>query len=358
MVGVVLVGHSADVVRGLAAMIRQAAPHVPVETAGGLVGGRIGTSGDAVATALRVGLETSRGDGVIVFLDLGSAALALDIALEGLTAREAERVRVTEAPFVEGAVLAAIAAAGGADLDAVVLAAEGAAALPKIPRDESRVAAGRGPSIASAWLRSWAIAVHERREWLTDLDAAIGDGDHGINLDRGLRAVVADLDAGGAGRPEAGAVLGAAGRRIMAVTGGACGALYGRALVAAGGAVAPDGAEQAPDLAHLGERALDAAIAAIVALGKASPGDKTMLDALVPALDGLRTSSGDLPASARLAIAADRAEDGARATIPLVARKGRASYLGERSIGHMDPGAASAAMLVRSLADVARDVDR
>lgn len=135
MVGLVLVGHSAEVVRGLATMIRQAAPHVPVETAGGLVGGRLGTSGDAVSAALRLGLETSGGDGVVVLLDLGSAALALDIALEGLTAAEAARVRVTEAPFVEGAVLAAIAAAGGADLATVVRAAEGAAALPKIPRD-------------------------------------------------------------------------------------------------------------------------------------------------------------------------------------------------------------------------------
>jgi dihydroxyacetone kinase phosphotransfer subunit len=135
VVGLVLVGHSADVVRGLAAMVRQVAPHVPVEGAAGLSGGRLGTSGIDVAAALRRAIDASGGSGIVVLLDLGSAALAVDIALDGLATSDQARVRVTEAPFVEGAILAAVAAAGGADLDAVVTAADGASALPKLPRD-------------------------------------------------------------------------------------------------------------------------------------------------------------------------------------------------------------------------------
>lgn len=135
MVGIVLVGHSAEVVSGLAAMIRQAAPGVPVEVAGGLSGGRLGTSGPDVHAALVRALDAARGAGVVVFLDLGSAALALDIALDDLPADARARVRVTEAPFVEGSVIAGVAAAGGADADVVVVAAEGAMRMPKLPRD-------------------------------------------------------------------------------------------------------------------------------------------------------------------------------------------------------------------------------
>ncbi|MDP2350272.1 MAG: hypothetical protein Q8M74_03845 [Chloroflexota bacterium] len=137
MVGLVLVGHSADVVRGLQAMVRQAAPGVPVEGAGGLSGGRLGTSGPDVAAALRWALEQAGGSGVVVLLDLGSAALALDIALEELPDAERALVRVTEAPFVEGAVLAGVAASGGAEVDTVVLAAERASQVQKLPRDAS-----------------------------------------------------------------------------------------------------------------------------------------------------------------------------------------------------------------------------
>ena len=135
MVGLVLVGHSAEVVAGLAAMVRQAAPGVPVEVAGGLSGGRLGTSAPDVAAALRRALEAARGEGVVVLLDLGSAALALDIALDELDAADRARVRVTEAPFVEGAVVGGVASAGGADADVVVAAAEGAMRMPKLPRD-------------------------------------------------------------------------------------------------------------------------------------------------------------------------------------------------------------------------------
>jgi dihydroxyacetone kinase-like protein len=203
-----------------------------------------------------------------------------------------------------------------------------------------------GADVAAAWVTGWAGAVHERREWLTDLDAAIGDGDHGINLDRGLVAVAADLRAGPGPADTAGTILTATGRRLLSVVGGASGALYGRAFVRAGEAVAHDG----DDSARLAETALAAAIEAITGLGKAVPGEKTMLDALVPALDALRATATELPAATRVEAAAAGAEAGALATVPLLARKGRASYLGDRSVGHMDPGAASAALLVRCLA--------
>ena len=135
MVGLVLVGHSASLVDGLAAMVRQAAPGVPVETAGGLSGDRLGTSGPDVAGALRRALSAAGDAGVVVFLDLGSAALALDIALDELGAVARARVRVTEAPFVEGAVIGGVASAGGGDADVVVAAAEGAMRMPKLPRE-------------------------------------------------------------------------------------------------------------------------------------------------------------------------------------------------------------------------------
>jgi dihydroxyacetone kinase phosphotransfer subunit len=134
VIGLVLVAHSADVVRGVTAMVAQAAPGVPVGGAGGLSGERLGTNGLAVAGALRRVLAAGDGDGVLVFLDLGSAAMAVDLALDELGPADRALVRLTEAPFVEGAVLAAVAVAGGADMDAVVAAAERACALPKLQR--------------------------------------------------------------------------------------------------------------------------------------------------------------------------------------------------------------------------------
>ncbi len=135
MIGLVLVGHSGEVVRGVAAMVAQAAPSVPVAGAGGLAGGRLGTNGLEVAQALRVVLARTGRAGILVLLDLGSASLALDIAVDELDPADRALVRVSEAPFLEGAVLAAIAAAGGASLDAVAAAAEDARSLSKRPRD-------------------------------------------------------------------------------------------------------------------------------------------------------------------------------------------------------------------------------
>jgi PTS hybrid protein len=135
MIGLVLVAHSADVVRGVVAMVMQAAPDVPVDGAGGLSGGRLGTNGLEVAGALRRVLEANGRDGILVLLDLGSASMAVDLALDELDRADRALVRLTEAPIVEGAVLAAVAAAGGAGVDAVAAAAERARTLSKLPRD-------------------------------------------------------------------------------------------------------------------------------------------------------------------------------------------------------------------------------
>ncbi len=207
-----------------------------------------------------------------------------------------------------------------------------------------------GARVVERWLRLAAAAIHEQRDWLTALDAAIGDGDHGINLDRGFAGILADLDdpdRAGA-RASSGTLLVAAGRRVLGLVGGASGALYGRALIRAGERLGDDawGVEAAV-------AGFDAALDAVVSLGHATVGDKTLVDALAPARDALRVAGPGMDLPTALRRAADAAEGGALATVPLVARKGRASYLGERSAGHQDPGAASTAMLVRCLADAA-----
>jgi dihydroxyacetone kinase phosphotransfer subunit len=135
MIGLVVVAHSADVVRGVVAMVVQAAPDVPVDGAGGLSGGRLGTNGLEVADALRRVLEANGRDDILVLLDLGSASMAVDLALDELDRADRALIRLTEAPIVEGAVLAAVAAAGGASVDAVAAAAERARTMPKLPRD-------------------------------------------------------------------------------------------------------------------------------------------------------------------------------------------------------------------------------
>ena len=211
--------------------------------------------------------------------------------------------------------------------------------------------------VIEAWLRLAATRLHEGAPALTALDQAIGDGDHGTNMDRGFTAIVATLEAG---RPEAdgeraiaGAVLRGAGRTLISTVGGASGPLYGTALMRAGGAVAS--ADPGQSTADVLVAALEAGIGGIEALGKARTGEKTMLDALVPAATAGRShaAGGADPAAVTAAIA-DAAEMGAAGTIPMLATKGRASYLGERSIGHQDPGATSSALLLRALADAAR----
>jgi dihydroxyacetone kinase-like protein len=204
------------------------------------------------------------------------------------------------------------------------------------------------------WLRLSAERIHDQADALTALDRAIGDGDHGLNMDRGFTAIRAQLDAGSpeadSDRTRAGTVLRTSGRTLISTVGGAAGPLYGTAFMRAGGAIA--GAEADRSAGQIALAALEAAIGGIAGLGKATTGEKTMIDALVPAHTAGQAAldaGGDIGAVVRAM--ADAAEAGAAATIPLLATKGRASYLGERSVGHQDPGATSAALLLRALAD-------
>ncbi|MBB6397780.1 dihydroxyacetone kinase-like protein [Actinomadura coerulea] len=202
----------------------------------------------------------------------------------------------------------------------------------------------------AAWIGRTAERVSADAERLTRLDAAIGDGDHGLNLDRGFRAAVEALP----GDVPPGKVLIAAGRAIVSKTGGASGPLYGTALRRAG-KVFGDAADV--DAAALGA-ALRAALEGVQDLGKAAEGDKTMVDALAPAVaayEAALADGSDLAGCARAA--ADAAAKGADDTVPMRARKGRASYLGERSEGHMDPGASSTALVLEALADIAESPD-
>jgi dihydroxyacetone kinase-like protein len=195
------------------------------------------------------------------------------------------------------------------------------------------------------WMRECSAAIAEQKDYLTQLDAAIGDADHGSNMTRGFAAVESKLDELDGGTPP-GRVLMAAGQTLVSTVGGASGPLWGTALRRAGKLMGD--AEQV-DPATLGE-ALEAAVAGVVELGAAQPGDKTMVDALQPAVDAFRggvAGGGGLAES--LAAATAAAEQGMRSTVPMLARKGRASYLGERSIGHQDPGATSAALIVAAL---------
>lgn len=197
---------------------------------------------------------------------------------------------------------------------------------------------------AEAWIRAVAAAVDEEQSRLTELDSAIGDGDHGSNLHRGFTAALAALD--GLHPTGPGAVLTRTGTTLISKVGGASGPLYGKAFRAIGAAL-PEPATPA-DVAE----ALSAGLDAVRLLGKAEPGDKTIVDAWTPALAAFRAAAaGGATLAEAAAAAADAADRGARDTVPLRARKGRASYLGERSIGHQDPGATSTALVFRALAD-------
>jgi dihydroxyacetone kinase-like protein len=196
-------------------------------------------------------------------------------------------------------------------------------------------------------MRAAAAALEQERDRLNRFDADIGDGDHGANMARGFSAVVARFDGSA---PDPATDLRTAGMTLLSTVGGAAGPLYGSLFVALAGALR-DREPDAIDAAAWAD-ALDAGVAAVQRRGKAEPGDKTMVDALVPARDALREAIGDgSTLHEALTASAAAADTGVQATIPLLARKGRASYLGERSIGHQDPGATSTALLLHALAD-------
>ncbi|MFC9353801.1 dihydroxyacetone kinase subunit DhaL [Arthrobacter sp. NPDC057013] len=200
---------------------------------------------------------------------------------------------------------------------------------------------------AVKWLTLSAQAMAEHRVELIELDRAIGDSDHGENMDRGFQAV---LDKLAESPPETpGAALKLTAMALMSKVGGAAGPLYGTAFLRA--------ATTLGDAVNVDAEALAAALTAardgIVARGKAEAGDKTMVDAWTPAVDAAAAAAADGDTLAVLIAAAEAAEAGAVATDPLVARKGRASYLGERSAGHRDPGAASSALILRAAAGAA-----
>jgi dihydroxyacetone kinase-like protein len=197
------------------------------------------------------------------------------------------------------------------------------------------------------WLEATAAVLEANKGYLTDLDSAIGDADHGTNMDRGFKKVmeklptVADKDIGN--------ILKTVGMTLISTVGGASGPLYGTFYLRGG--MAADAKEEldADDLVNV----LQGAVDGIVQRGRAQPGDKTMVDALLPALAALKQAVADgqeLPAAVAAAVAA--AEQGMKDTIPLQARKGRASYLGERSIGHQDPGATSSHLILNALLGV------
>jgi dihydroxyacetone kinase-like protein len=200
-------------------------------------------------------------------------------------------------------------------------------------------------STVRRWLEGSAVALHEQRDYLTQLDAAIGDADHGTNMDRGFSSVVTKLEELDESTAP-GRILVTAGSTLVSTVGGASGPLWGTALRRAGRSLGEEEEFDGPALAL----ALEAALEGVVELGAAQPGDKTMVDALEPAVRALREQV-DAGSSANDAISAalGAAEQGMQETVPLQARKGRASYLGERSIGHQDPGATSTVLILGAL---------
>jgi len=202
------------------------------------------------------------------------------------------------------------------------------------------------------WLKHYAAIIDEQKEYLTQLDAAIGDADHGINMQRGFGAVMAQLPT--VEDKDIGTILKKVGMVLVSTVGGAGGPLYGTLFMRMGMAVGNKDALSAEDVVKMFQAALEG----VKQRGKAEPGDKTMVDALTPAVEALRKAveaGEDLHSALEKATAA--AEEGMKATIPLVARRGRASYLGERSAGHQDPGATSSYLLFKSAAEVWNHAD-
>lgn len=196
------------------------------------------------------------------------------------------------------------------------------------------------------WISAFAETIAENKEYLTALDAAIGDADHGINMNRGMQAVMAKLQAGD---PEdIGALLKTVGMAMVSSVGGAGGPLYGTFFLQLGSEAIGKDELTGDDWVAM----LAAAVEGVQGRGKAEPNDKTMVDALIPARDALAAAvAAGEPFADALRASAAAAEEGMKATIPLVARKGRASYLGERSAGHQDPGATSSWLLLKTAAD-------
>ena len=199
-------------------------------------------------------------------------------------------------------------------------------------------------AVLERWVRSFAALVAENRDYLTELDAAIGDADHGANMDRGMSAAVAALD----DNPPAtaGALLSKVGITLVSTVGGASGPLFGTLFMRMGASLGDADEVSAADFAA----ALRAGLGGVVDRGKAGAGDKTMYDALAPAVDALDAAlADDVPLEAALNAAGAAAATGRDATTPMLARKGRASYLGERSVGHQDPGATTVSLLLDAL---------
>jgi len=197
------------------------------------------------------------------------------------------------------------------------------------------------------WLERIADVLHENAAYLTQLDSAIGDADHGVNMDRGFKAVrdkfptMATMDMA--------TQLKTVGTTLVSTVGGASGPLYGTAFLRAGVAVAGKQQLGPADVVAM----LEAFLGGIVARGKAQPGEKTMVDALTPAVAAAKQAlNDDLSLKELASRATQAAEEGMKATIPMLATKGRASYLGERSVGHQDPGATSSWLILRSLTEI------
>ncbi|GAC1365037.1 MAG: dihydroxyacetone kinase subunit DhaL [Ktedonobacteraceae bacterium] len=201
------------------------------------------------------------------------------------------------------------------------------------------------------WLQLYAQEIHENSQYLSQLDSSIGDADHGANMDRGFKAVSAKL--AGMENADIGTILKTVGSTLVSTVGGASGPLYGTAFLRAG--MATSGKHELTTTDIIGM--LDAATEGVRARGKAQAGEKTMLDALYPALEAGKQAQAEHASLAQVTQRmADAAEDGMRKTIPMLATKGRASYLGERSIDHQDPGATSSWLLFKSLAVVSQNV--
>ena len=196
------------------------------------------------------------------------------------------------------------------------------------------------------WLEATAAVIEENRQYLTDLDSPIGDADHGINMDRGFKKVMTKLP--GVGDKDIGAILRTAGMALVTSVGGAGGPLYGTFLMDAGKAVKGKDELSDDDLVSL----LDAGLKGVIRIGKTNLEDKTMVDALHPALEALKKAVADGKDTVEaLHLMMDAAHKGMKDTIPMLARKGRASYVGERSIGHQDPGATSSYLLLKTLTE-------